>query len=304
MLTLLSMGFLVSCLPDKRVQTGTVSNNAAQAESHRKFSDTPKFNQVEVDVKIPQKDEWQLMDSFSIKGFNPTGITYRDSIIFVTDTTQNLVVSVDINSHELSVISNNYKVVYISQSNRRILMPLFEKDSLIVLLNKDNQYYIPFEIPLSNPTSAYGLRIDNVAIVDGNNNRIIRSYHGQTSIIGGPGSGAGEFYGLTSIHMVNDKIYVADSGNARIQVFSMEGEFQFSFGQQDGLIEPTGLTSGLDMIFVSDRVTKQIYLYNYNGELIYKLNKIANSPVDICFFSDRLIIADKVGATYKVYTYN
>lgn len=305
LLTLIGVLLFISCLPDKpsitESQPDQTSPKAIEAETNRTSGDTPEIGKVEVDVKIPRREDWVFIDSFSVPDFKPSGIGYWDPYVFLTDSSQNQVIAVELFTHRIKPIADDMKVTYIDQRGSRVLLPDYEKDSLYVYRGEPTMYNYKLEEHIEESTAADGLRIDNIAVVDGKKNRIIRSYLGESSIIGEPGSGPGQFSDLNSIHMVNDMIYVADSGNSRIQVFSMEGEFQFSFGPEDGLIEPTGLTSGLDIIYVSDRQTKYIYLYNFKGELIYKMNSFATAPIDINFVFGKLFVADTEGGTYKVY---
>lgn len=93
-----------------------------------------------------------------------------------------------------------------------------------------DEYYMDFfdvDTDLSEPMGITVLG-DDIIVVDSNNHRLLRiDENGEVlQIIGKAGHGHGEFLKPTAV--VTDKenqIYVADSGNSRIQKFNKQGEF-------------------------------------------------------------------------------
>ena len=70
------------------------------------------------------------------------------------------------------------------------------------------------------------------------------------------------------------QIYIADSGNSRVQVMSLQGEFITSFGQ-DVLQKPWGISVNKDHIFVTD--IKQYSLFKFCKNTLELLNSTKGS---------------------------
>ena len=80
------------------------------------------------------------------------------------------------------------------------------------------------------------------------------------------GSGKGEFKdprGIT-FDKIQNKVYVCDSSNHRIQVFDTNGEFLHSFGD-DQLQEPFGICVSKDFVFVTNRVKECVTKFTLEG---------------------------------------
>lgn len=91
----------------------------------------------------------------------------------------------------------------------------------------------------------------------------------------------------TSILMgINGDIFVVDSGNHRIQRFTVSGKFLGTFGKRgDSMGEfqyPHGIAiDPLGNIFVSDFNNNRIQMLTYNGDFILSFNNL-HSPTSIC----------------------
>ena len=86
------------------------------------------------------------------------------------------------------------------------------------------------------------------------------------------------------------RIYVADSGNRRVLVYSSVGKYLFSFGKGgDGpgeLASPVGIAVTRDgRVLVADRGNNKIQIYNRDGEFIReilaKVDGKAYTPIDV-----------------------
>ena len=95
----------------------------------------------------------------------------------------------------------------------------------------------------------------------------------------GRGNGPGEFERPEGIAIdANRKVYVADTGNNRIQVFDLNFEFQFQFGEQgNGPGEFNGPASvAIDRngnVFVVDRGNNRIQEFTNNGTFVKAFGK-------------------------------
>lgn len=84
-------------------------------------------------------------------------------------------------------------------------------------------------------------------------------------------SQTGSFFGPRDVVVANDEIYVVDTGNERIQVFGLDGEFRRAWGGYgtgpDRLIEPVGITvDDNGVVYVADSGNARISLFTAEGE--------------------------------------
>lgn len=129
---------------------------------------------------------------------------------------------------------------------------------------------------------------NHVYVADTNNNRIVRlnyecSYEDEW---GGPGPGPGQFSspaGITTDHTVGygwdldiSDVYVADSGNHRIQKFDKDGNFLAAFGTAE-LGSPTGIVvDDLGWVYVTDPAGYCVRVFR-PGDLTPEITSLAPS---------------------------
>ncbi len=274
-----------------------------ELEELRKKFQQPKIQELTIDIGIPMKEDWYLVKEQTIQGFSPVGVASYLTNVYLTDTIQNLVLQVDIESGDITELTNSLKVTYINQRSSKLLMPMFDLDSIFVyrggaFLDDMFKFDIPYE--LNHPTCFDGLRINDFTIVDQGKHRLIYSKKGEFSTRGSYGSGKDGFDTPTAVVWANNKIYVTDTGNSRVQLLDNEGLFVSSFGTKDGMMRPTGVASDGKHVFVCDEGLKAILVYLPNGKLAYKLDHMSKAPSDVYFGEGKLYIADKEGTTLKI----
>lgn len=80
----------------------------------------------------------------------------------------------------------------------------------------------------------------------------------------------GAFYGPRGIAVYEDRVYVADTGNERVQVFDLDGDYQLSiggYGSEVGqLLEPVGIAIADDTVYVADSHNSRISRFTLDGE--------------------------------------
>ncbi|NPA60494.1 MAG: hypothetical protein GXO30_08585 [Epsilonproteobacteria bacterium] len=118
-------------------------------------------------------------------------------------------------------------------------------DSAVYEINTSNDIVKTININANNPEGFFVDLDENIFIANTGANQVIRlskadSYQ-QTMAFGSTGSAKGEFNQLKDLVIEdrgeNQKIYVLDAGNNRIQVFNYVGAYLYSF---DGSSTPTG----------------------------------------------------------------
>ena len=99
--------------------------------------------------------------------------------------------------------------------------------------------------------------------------------------IGSPGSGNGQFQSPFGLTITGDILYVVDSGNNRIQKFTIAGVYagQFGEGQLSG---PWGIThNGKGQLLVADYNNQRVQVFNANGSLIQTISCGSYNPSDV-----------------------
>lgn len=115
---------------------------------------------------------------------------------------------------------------------------------------------------------------------------------------GSSGSGDGQFHGPQGVAFGEDEsIYAVDSGNHRVQKFSITGSFLFSFGKKGNyegeFYNPTDVAVRGGLVYVSDTGNGRISVYDDSGNFLHNVySPEIKSPRCITFKDAVLHIAD------------
>ncbi len=297
-----------SCVSDSSDKAnGVTIISEAENSAAKKFIQDKYGQQIptlKVDLKIPRKEDWTLSREISLDNFNPIGITYHMDKVFVSDTVQKLVLAVELSDEKIDTILQDCKATYLNRRRAKLLMPIADRDSIFVYRGTQRGLY-KFQIPekLNRPSSFDGFKILDHVIVDQGNNRLVRTQEDGLTIIGGFGNKNGQFDNPTVAHILGNNIHVSDTGNKRMQIFSFaEGKFVRTYGENDRLSAPTGLTSDGKNLFVCDSGSGTICLYSNEGKLLYKITEGLEAPSDIYFDEGQLYVSDTKSSTIKIFT--
>ena len=139
-----------------------------------------------------------------------------------------------------------------------------------------------------------------IAVVDFYNHRIILQDENEVMIIGKEGHNKGELYYPTDVALVNDKIYVADAYNNRVQVFDYNGNVLKVIGNKDKINVATGIEVTDDNIFVTDFEGNRILIYDLNVKLIHIINEHLNKPTEISVSNYTIYVSNYAGSSISV----
>lgn len=124
-------------------------------------------------------------------------------------------------------------------------------------------------------------------------------------IFGRPGQGQGELAYPNGVAVDGeDRIFVADSNNARVQVFDPEGKFLFAFDGADQkgnhrFSSPTGIEISKGRVYVVDTLTHNLRILDLEGKPLDQFgargtgNGEFNFPSGLAAGSNRLVVADQ-----------
>ncbi len=117
----------------------------------------------------------------------------------------------------------------------------------------------------------------------------------------------------TAWNTVSDgtRVYVIDAGNSRVAVFDYNGKFLFDIGkpknksgsrQPGDLINPFGIALVNNEIYVSDAVSRLIYIFNTEGKFLrYFASKKIYIPASIYYKNGKFYINDAFSHSVRVF---
>ncbi len=148
-------------------------------------------------------------------------------------------------------------------------------------------------------------RQGNLYVADGYKNTRVAKYSPSGDYLmhwGGPGNGPGQFnlvHGVTLDH--RDRVYVADRGNKRVQVFSKSGKF---IAEWKGIGTPWNLTFDRreKVIWMCDGDLGRVSKLSLDGEVIGMFGTTGKAAGEL--FQVHCIAVDSDGAIYTAETVN
>lgn len=134
-----------------------------------------------------------------------------------------------------------------------------------------------------------------------------------SSKFGEKGSDDGQFdISGSFLAAANDKIYVSDTSNKRVQIFDSAGNFITKFGTYgtgDGqFTDPKGIAVNNERIYVVDR--DRVQIFDSAGNFIAKFGSIGigdgqfNTPRDLAISNDRIFVVDNKNNRIQIFDPN
>ncbi len=141
-----------------------------------------------------------------------------------------------------------------------------------------------FKGEFSKPLAA-SVYDQDVVILDDESIKIYQLDGGLRYQAGAPGHADGQLDSPQGVFMDREKIYVADTGNQRIQIFTKDGIFLERIGSRDDdektklFSEPTRVVvDANENLYVLDKETRQVLVFSPAHKLLYKIG--GETPAD------------------------
>ena len=165
-------------------------------------------------------------------------------------------------------------------------------------------------------TNVTFLNDDEILVADERNHRI-QQLNVQTGnfvkSFGKKGSGDGEFVSPVGVCITGDGrfIVVTEFANSRIQVFTMDGEPVFKFGDSgpERLDHPTSCVCYEEKFFVTDRNNNCVKVFDGKGRFLYKFGEKGNgdgqlnSPCGLCVDKyGNLLVCDPINGRIQQFS--
>ncbi len=172
----------------------------------------------------------------------------------------------------IAIDNNNY--IYIADSrNKRV--QIFAIEGTVEPIKRESQRvsHVYYENELPAEKELIDLKVDeegNVLALAGKGGYLL--YKGiDTRIIAEPGNKQGQLKKARAIDFGPDgNIYVADTGNNRVQMFNREGEYIYSFGKRGDKTgqfkSPQGIAvNSKGILYIADSGNHRIQIFNSDG---------------------------------------
>ena len=137
---------------------------------------------------------------------------------------------------------------------------------------------------------------DNIYVSDWTNSSLVKFTKEEkfVKVVGQRGTRPGEFSDVGFIKVINDKLYVCDRGNNRVQILNRNLEYVNSFGcRGDGdgqLNRPTGIAQDrAGNLYVTDTNNHRVQVFDCNGQFLSTFCQQVNYPRGICVGPDQLV---------------
>jgi len=234
----------------------------------------------------------QSAESLVVK---PYGIEVFDGKIYVVDAARAGYVVFDLKTRQRKFISGGATgrmkkpinitidiggTKYISDTGREQVLIFDRNDNFIRAFGIKGQFR-PSDVAITtNRLFVTDLNSHMIQVLDKNTGKTLNR-------IGSVGSKDGEFFFPTNLAIGPDKhLYVTDTGNFRVQKFTLDGKFVKRIGSiGSGLgkfARPKGLTLDKDgNLYVVDAAFENIQLINDEGKLLLFFGQAGDKPADI-----------------------
>lgn len=250
----------------------------------------------------------------------PVDVGGVDNILYIVDAEQKLIFQYDLESGlfrstiiEIATyisgdpgnifVARDHSFYIVDGSGKQVLH--FAEDG--TLLNRFQD--------LSNLSRPIDVVVDeltgNVFVADGSFGHVVvfNSFGKAIRTIGRRGMGPGRLLAITAMAVGTDGLYIFDRINLPAQVFSWNGEYRYSFGEEDVSYPIAAAVDREERVFISDQADNSLRVYQ-DGALITNVGGAGAAPgrfrsaTGLWIRGDRLYVADSLNRRIQVFKIN
>ena len=184
----------------------------------------------------------------------------------------------------------------IALNSKQQLVVAEEHGRKVTVFDREGKEMQTITNEFSSPIGVAVDKDDNIYVSDDDNCSLLKfSKEGKLmKVVGQKGAQPGEFRSLSMIKVINDKLYVCDSGNNRVQILNTELEYLNSFGcHGDGdcqFNDPNDIAQDrAGNFFVTDTNNNRVQVFDCKGQFLSTFSKKDSAPYGICVGSDQLV---------------
>ncbi|MDX8388538.1 MAG: tetratricopeptide repeat protein [Ghiorsea sp.] len=175
--------------------------------------------------------------------------------------------------HSSSVLMSGCDISYIHAPEQ--MLCINTKANQVTLRSHDGVILQTLNAKFKHPSRA-AFDQQEILVLDNDNIKVFDMSGKEKFRIGSSGRRDGEFLKPSNILLTPSTIYVTDTGNRRIQLFSRNGQFQKVIGGKKGkasvLKEPTATAvDPQGNVYIADKTLNKVFVYSAKGTLITTL---------------------------------
>ena len=256
----------------------------------------------------------------------PYGISIHDSIIYVCDMGSGVIETLNLKTRKFGYIGfkGNGKlarpvnlfidkknlILYVADNGRKQVLSFSLDGKFIRAYGVQNQF-TPVDVAVKDDNIFICcIKKHQVFVLERSSGRLLYK-------IGKPGSKDGELFHPTNICIQNERLYVSDTSNFRIQVFDLNGKFLAKFGKIGRRPGNFSRNKGIaldkeERIYVVDAAFENVQVFDKNFKLLLFMfgpgreRHNINLPADIAIDYDNMnyfkrYISPKFNADYLLF---
>lgn len=238
-----------------------------------------------------QPAQWKVTEHIAMDGVAPIGLAAASNgNLWISDGDHNRVLLVDQNGKMLREIAEIERPMHIHGTADEVFVPSYGSDEILRFANGERQS-LEISEELDAP-AAYHREGSKEAIADFYSNSILYKNGKTWKRLGKEGQVDGTFRYPTDLQWYQDKLYVADAYNHRVQVFDAAGKHLLTFGEDEDMNATTGVFVHAEEVIVTDFENSRILFYDLKGEFLYSLDTGFDKPTDIVFSDEKLFVSN------------
>ncbi len=247
----------------------------------------------------PPNYNWKFEKNIALDSIAPVGLVVVEDGFWIADSDQNRIVKTDFSGNILELHDSLERPMHLAYHDGTLFFPEYSSDTIRSL--RDGKFGV-MPIPES-PDAPAGVDVAAgvVAVADFYNDRIIFQKDGQNKTFGKKGSEPGALNYPTDVQWLDNKLFVADAYNHRVQVFDANGSLLQVIGEAEKMNASTGLFVNKDMLVVTDFENNRVLTYTQDGILKNILSQHLDKPVDAVIANDKLYVANYKGKSIAVF---
>ena len=170
----------------------------------------------------------------------PYGVDIHDGVIYVCDTGGGVVAALNLKTNKFNyigikgsgklkkpvnlAIDRTNNMLFVADNGTKQVLCYNLQGKFIKAYGKKDQFS-PVDVEIfADKLYICGVKKHQIFVLERKSGKLLYK-------IGKPGSNVGEFFHPTNICIMNDRLYVSDTSNFRIQIFDLNGKFLAKFGK-------------------------------------------------------------------------
>jgi len=215
-----------------------------------------------------QPKEWVYKEDIMLEGISPIGMLATGADLWLSDVDNNRLVKIKMTGKILQEIKGLIRPMHIDGDGESIYIPQFGADN-IVRWNKDGTGFSTISIGDSlDAPGAVSLGPGMIAVADFFNHRVLVNAQEKFFVIGKEGHDNSSLYYPTDIEITDQKIYIADAYNNRVQIYDLQGNYSHTIGWQEGIKVASGVEVSDKHVFITDFHGSRLLIYDLTGKLL------------------------------------